>query len=111
MLYSYVFESKKLLDTYELMTISSLWAHKRFLKDLNNWAFISPRSLFSSTFSCYRKFKIIEELVKKNNVDSVYLSDINNRSYKLTALFYHKKGFQESWHFLKARHRDYFVNQ
>lgn len=97
LLYSYVYESKHVLKVYDLMRIDDLWEDRLFFMHLNDWASIRLKYIIPDLFSCLHNYKKIRKILHETNASHVYLSDINNISYKFTAQLLSKKKIDVSF--------------
>ena len=95
MLYGYVKGNSHFLNSYSMMACDKLWDKKIRFDEISSWAeFHQMKSYGRDFMRNLRNFKKLKDIIKKNKITAVYLSDMNNASYKLTACWMHRIGIK-----------------
>lgn len=96
MLYGYVGSNKHFLESYKLTAIDSFWSKRILFADISSWALIHRQIFFIDAIKTYFNYKRLKAIISDNNVSSLFLSDINNVSYKFTMMLFHRRGYKIS---------------
>ena len=87
MLYGYVGNNRQFFDIYNLTTIDGMWSKKIRFDNISTWAeFHQIKYFIQDAYHTFQNYRKLKSIIRSNDVDAVYLSDINNESYKLTAV-------------------------
>lgn len=92
MLCGYVDNNRNFLSLYDIIRIDRMWNSIEYMNDIARWGVFSRKKLISGCVHAYLKFKQIIQILKRYHVETVFLGDMTNASYQLTALSFHKKG-------------------
>ncbi len=87
MLYGYIGENRQFLEVYDLTVEPSFWSMRYLLTDLPGWASLDKHDLLGSACRIAKKSRYIRSIVRKHDVRTVYLGDLNNLSCKFTSLY------------------------
>lgn len=94
MLCGYVYGNSHFLDIYDLTIIDELWSKRVAFPQVARWAIISRRHLWRDCKRTLHNFRHLIRIVKKNNVDTLYIGDMWNNSCQLVAMAFHRKGLK-----------------
>ena len=94
MLYGYVDDNIHFLDIYDLTTIDELWNKKVAFPQVARWAIISRHHLWRDCKRTLRNFRLLGKIIKKHDVDTLYIGDMWNNSCQLSAMAFHRKGLK-----------------
>lgn len=94
MLCGYVDNNIHFLDIYDLTIIDELWSKRVAFPQVARWAIISRRHLWRDCKRTYRNFRLLVKILKKHDVDSLYIGDMWNNSCQLAAMAFHRKGLK-----------------
>lgn len=94
MLFGYIGNAIHFLDIYNLMCIDTLWKDKIEMSQIASWAVISRRHILRDCKNAYNNYIFINSVLKKYDIDTIYLGDVNNHSCQLAAMTFHKKGYK-----------------
>lgn len=89
---------KEFYEAYGLMKNSALWSKTYELNDLAEWAHLSRKRVIMDVFKTLRYKKYIDSVLVDNDVDNIFLGDINNISCKFTAFVYARVGIKISFY-------------
>lgn len=92
MLYGFVGSNSQNLEAYNLMTIPEFWKERILMENVAEWAVHEKRHPIKSSKKILDRYNCIINILRNNNIDTVFLSDINNFSQKFLARILHDKG-------------------
>ena len=78
---------------YEMMKMPTFWEKEYFYENLGGW-FGSSISSFKDIRYAYHNYQWIKSILRENNVNTIYLGEILNQSYRFTSVVFHKKGYK-----------------
>ena len=79
MLYGYVGNNRQFFDIYNLTTIDGMWSKKIRFDNISTWAeFHQIKYFIQDAYHTFQNYRKLESIIRSNDVDAVYLSDINN---------------------------------
>ncbi len=90
MIYGYNGNHREYLRIFDLMVIDGFWKNKFYLDKIDHWAYIS----FSDIHSFGRlnsNIHFIKGVIEKENIDSIYLGDIDSYTHLFCTLLFHKE--------------------
>lgn len=88
----YVGDNNHFYDTYNLLKIDLLWERCYQVDSLPTYASIEKKSIIKDIFRLLKNDKLINDIVIKENIGSLYLGDIENVSCRFWAFRYASKG-------------------
>lgn len=94
MLYGYVDDNVHFLEVYDLTIIEDLWIDKVAMPQVARWAIISRKHLVRDCQKAYNNYRFIKKIIKKHQIDTLYLGDMQNISCQLAAMSFHRKGLK-----------------
>ena len=94
MLCGYVDNNIHFLDIYDLTIIDELWSKRVAFPQVARWGIISRRHLWRDCKKTLRNFRLLEKVIKKYDVDCLYIGDMWNNSCQLAAMAFHRKGLK-----------------
>lgn len=94
LLYGYVDDNKHFLKIYDLTVIENLWMAKEPMSQVSSWAEISRKHIITEGRKAFQRYRYILKIIKKYQVNTLYLGDMKNQSCQLAALSFHKKGLR-----------------
>ena len=94
MLMGYVDENRHFLDTYDLIIVDEMWSSRLLMPDVSHWSMFSNRHILKDGIKVYNNYNFIKRVIKKYNVDTLFLGDLQNSSCQLAAMCFHKKGYK-----------------
>ena len=94
MLCGYVDDNRHFLQLYDLIRIEEMWNTIELMEDVARWAVFSRRKPFSGGIHAYKRYCFIREIVKKYQIDTLFLGDMWNASCQLAAMSFHRKGLR-----------------
>ena len=94
MLCGYVDDNKHFLQLYDLIRLDEIWRDIEPMEDVARWAMFSRKKPFSGGIHAYRRFCYIYGIIKKYQIDTLFLGDMWNSSCQLAAMSYHRKGLR-----------------
>lgn len=102
-------------ETFDLMLQDAPFQYVVYKIDgLSHWASLSRKRLLFDMYETYIREKKIRNILKKGNVDMIYMGDMNNLSCKFGALLYAQLGFKIGFyeegtsHYYWAQYSDNF---
>jgi len=78
-------------DSYELMKIDKLWNKIYKIDKLPSYASLEKKTLLKDIIRLIKYDKKINGIIKENDINSLYLCDINNTSCRFSAIKYSRK--------------------
>lgn len=94
MLCGYVDDNRHFLQIYEMTRIEGMWMSIEPMDDVARWAMFSRKKLFSGCIHAYKRYCYIHKIIKKYQIDTLFLGDMWNASCQLVAMSYHRKGMK-----------------
>ena len=94
MLCGYVDDNRHFLQLYDLIRIEKMWTAIELMEDVARWAVFSRKNLFLGGLHAYRRYRYICGIIKKYQIDTLFLGDMWNVSCQLAAMSYHRKGMR-----------------
>lgn len=94
MMSGYVDENRYFLQIYDMARIERMWKAIVPMKDVAHWSVFSRKKPFSGGFHAYKRYCYINRIIKKHQVDTLFIGDMWNGSCQLTAMSYHRKGLK-----------------
>lgn len=107
---SYVKGNPHFIDIYNMMEIEGMWKKKIIFAEFPNWDGFRTSSL-KDIIESYRNYKKICKIVSENDVDALYLGEMQNTTIRFTAILFSHKGlkivfFEEgSAHYVERPHK------
>lgn len=107
---SYVKGNPHFIDIYDVMEIEGMWNKKIVFPEFPNWDGFRTSSI-KDIIECYKKYKRICRIVSKNDVDTLYLGEMQNTTIRFTDILFSNKGlkiifFEEgSAHYVNRPHK------
>lgn len=81
------------MKVFDMMRIDSLWNKVLNFTDFAIWNGSRVRSL-STIKNTYRNFKRIKQILKENNIGTIYLGEILNQACRFTDVVFHHQGYK-----------------
>lgn len=94
MLCGYVDNNRHFLQLYDLIRLDEMWKAIEPMDDVARWAMFSRKKPFSGGIHAYRRYRYIYGIIKKYQIDTLFLGDMWNSSCQLAAMSYHRKGLR-----------------
>ena len=94
MLCGYVDDNRHFLHIYEMTRIEGMWKAIEPMEDVARWAVFSRKKPFSGGYHTYKRYCFICGIIKKYQIDTLFLGDMWNVSCLLAAMSYHRKGLR-----------------
>ncbi len=94
MLGGYVDDNRQFLQLYDLIRIEEMWKAIEPMDDVARWAMFSRKEPFSGGIHAYRRYCYIHGIIKKYQIDTLFLGDMWNSSCQLTAMTFHRNGLR-----------------
>ena len=94
MLCGYVDDNKHFLQLYDLIRLDEMWKAIEPMDDVARWALFSRKKPFSGGIHAYRRYCYIHGIIKKYQIETLFLGDMWNSSCQLTAMSFHRKGLR-----------------
>ena len=117
MISGYVGDNKHFYQLYDLMLIQSMWNEILHLDCLDVWAEIGHHHIFQNSIRALKNFKFLNRTIKRYQVTSLLMGDMNNYSVKFSSILFDKRGikiciFEEGsshYHFQKHPHNGGYI--
>lgn len=93
MLKGYVSGNEHFLKVYEMMKIDELWQKEVFFDNLAKWNGDKARSISDIIFT-YSNFKKIKQILKENNIKTIYLGEVLNQACRFSSVVFHRQGYK-----------------
>ena len=94
MLLGYVGGNKHYLDICNILKIESMWNSIEIYPTIAGWAGISKRHILNDMVKALKNYRRIRSIIKRYNVDTLYLVDMNNYSTKFSSRLFSKQGLK-----------------
>jgi len=110
MVYGYHKNNTQFLKIYDAIRIDHFWTKRCFLESIDGWALFSFKGILSNYKRALNGRKFLKSIIESNNVNTVYVGDINNLHYQLLVLYYSAKGYtfcnfeEGSSHYFNSTH-------
>lgn len=94
LLKGYVGTCNKFLEMYEFLKVPQVWQKEYLKADISNWLDVNLHKPISSIFKIRNSYKEISQIIKENEVGTIYFGDINNSSCRLAANIFSRQGIK-----------------
>ena len=91
MLKGFVSGNEHFLNVYEKMKIDELWQKEILFDNIAKWNGDRVRSISDIKFT-YSNYKKIKQILKENNIKTIYLGEVLNQACRFTAVVFHHQG-------------------
>ena len=90
---AYVAGNPHFIEIYDMMEMEGMWKKKYIIPDFAQWDGLRTTSIMDEvkTYKMYRK---IWNLIKSNNVGTLYLGEMQNNAIRFTDIVFHHKGIK-----------------
>lgn len=90
---AYVAGNSHFIEIYDMMEMEGMWKKKYIIPDFAQWDGLRTTSIMDEvkTYKMYRK---IWNLIKSNNVGTLYLGEMQNNAIRFTDIVFHHKGIK-----------------
>lgn len=93
LLYGYIDDNNQFLNIFDLIKINRLWEDKKiYFQNLPACADLTLRNPFSCFRDIIRNMKKISTIIKENNIDNIFIGDVDNIGYQFI-MYYLKLKF------------------
>ena len=91
MLCGYVDDNRHFLQLYDLIRFDEMWKTIVLMEDVARWAMFPRKKPFSGCIHVFRRYRYIYGIIKKYQIDTLFLGDMWNGSCQLAAMCFHRK--------------------
>lgn len=98
LLESYFSKHPDFLDSYEVCRIDELW--KKRLEpvcDFPSWDY-GGANLYKTAFGTWKKYRRLKRILREHSIDSIYLADFQNQTYRFMAVLFSKQGYNVNFY-------------
>lgn len=90
---AYVAGNPHFIEIYDIMEMEGMWKKKYIIPDFAQWDGLRTKSILDEvkTYKIYRK---IWNLIKSNNIGTLYLGEMQNNAIRFTDIVFHHKGIK-----------------
>ena len=88
----YVTTNKHFIEIFDFMEIEGMWKEKHVIPDIEHWDGNRIKSI-KDAITVYKKYLKIKRIAEKNNVDKVFLGEIQNQTCRFTAVLFDHLGY------------------
>lgn len=90
---AYVAGNPHFIEIYDMMEMEGMWKKKYIIPDFAQWDGLRTKSILDEikTYKIYRK---IWNLIKSNDVGTLYLGEMQNNAIRFTDIVFHHKGIK-----------------
>ena len=85
LLMGYVADSSHFLDIYKILKIDGCWSDEILMTNISSWLNIDLYHPIKSILKIHKDYSSIKTHLKKYDIDSIYLGDINNYTERMMA--------------------------
>lgn len=97
MAYGY-FGNPQFLDIYSYQLVPGMWQKRYAFPKISEWAFVTISTrFFRNLVDGWKNTRLLKRIIRENNIDHVFMGDINNVCYKLAAVWLNKQGIKVSF--------------
>lgn len=91
LLYGYIDNNKHFVDTYNLLKIDSIWEKSIFFENLPSCVDLTLRRPITCFASIINNVRKLDSVIKNENIDNIYIGDIDNIGYQFLMFYYNGK--------------------
>lgn len=93
LLESYFSKHPDFLKSYDMCRIDSLWKKRLSpVCDFPSWD-NQGVNLLKTALRTWKRYKKLQKMMKSESIDSIYLADFQNQTYRFMTVFFSKKGY------------------
>ncbi len=103
LLMSYIPHNRNFINIYEIMEIEGMWSKKIIFENFDRWDGNKLSNLKDISFA-YKNYKRIKKILEENNVDNIFLGEIQNPALRFTDIVFSHLGYHVNFYEEGAAH-------